>query len=55
MPGPSSVEEYLSNLRPEQRASLEQIRAVIRAAAPEATEGISYQIPTFKMNGRALV
>jgi uncharacterized protein YdhG (YjbR/CyaY superfamily) len=27
------------------------MRATIRKAAPEAEEAISYQIPTFKLNG----
>jgi uncharacterized protein YdhG (YjbR/CyaY superfamily) len=53
--GPSTVEEYLAGLPAEARAALEQIRAAIKAAAPEATEGISYQIPTFKVKGRALI
>jgi len=30
---------------------LQEIRAVIREAAPEATEKISYQMPTFYLNG----
>ena len=32
-----------------------QLRDTIRAAAPEATEVISYQVPTFKYRGRPLV
>jgi uncharacterized protein YdhG (YjbR/CyaY superfamily) len=55
MAGPSTVEEYLAQLPDEARAALEEIRATIRAAAPDASEGISYQIPTFKIHGRALV
>ena len=55
MAAPSTVEEYLAELPDEARAAMEEIRAAIRAAAPEATEGISYRIPTFKINGRALV
>lgn len=30
---------------------LESIRITIRKAAPDATEAISYAIPTFKLNG----
>lgn len=52
---PSSVDEYLAEQPSEARAALEQIRSAIKSAAPEATEGISYQIPTFKINGRALI
>ena len=38
-----------------QRATLEDVRRTIRAAAPEATEAISYQMPAFKQRGRFLV
>jgi uncharacterized protein YdhG (YjbR/CyaY superfamily) len=34
---------------------LQELRALIRAAAPEATETISYAIPTFDLGGRHLV
>jgi len=36
----------------EQRAALEKLRATIRAAAPKAEECISYQIPSFRQDGR---
>ena len=55
MAGPTSVEDYLAALPEEQRAALEKLRKTIRAAAPEATETISYQMPTFKDHGRVLV
>lgn len=55
MATPTSVDEYLAALPEGQRAALEQLRQTIRAAAPEATETISYQIPTFKDQGRMLV
>ena len=55
MDKPSSVEEYLATLPDDQRAALERLRATIRAAAPEATEAISYQMPAFKDHGRSLV
>jgi len=47
----SSVEKYLAALPEKQRAALERLRKTIRAAAPEATEGISYQMPAFKHHG----
>ena len=34
---------------------LEQVRATIRKAAPEAQETIDYQMPTFKLKGSNLV
>jgi uncharacterized protein YdhG (YjbR/CyaY superfamily) len=55
MAGPTSVEDYLAALPEAPRAALEKLRKTIRAAAPEATETISYQMPTFKLNGRFLV
>ena len=50
-----SVEEYITALPDEQRAALEELRRTIRAAAPEATEAIGYQIPSFRDRDRALV
>jgi uncharacterized protein YdhG (YjbR/CyaY superfamily) len=55
MAGPTSVEDYLAALPEAQRAALEKLRKTIRAAAPEATETISYQMPAFKDQGRFLV
>ena len=55
MAGPTSVEAYLADLPQPQRAALQKLRRTIRAAAPKATEGISYGIPTFKEGGRSLV
>jgi uncharacterized protein YdhG (YjbR/CyaY superfamily) len=55
MAAPTSVEDYLAALPKESRAALEKLRKTIRAAAPEATEGISYQMPAFKDHGRSLV
>jgi uncharacterized protein YdhG (YjbR/CyaY superfamily) len=52
---PATVDEYLAALPPPARTALEQVRATIRAAAPEATELISYQMPAFKVGGRLLV
>jgi uncharacterized protein YdhG (YjbR/CyaY superfamily) len=48
----NSVDEYLSKIPEPARTTLNKIRAVIRSVAPpEATEGISYGIPTFKYKG----
>ena len=55
MAGPTSVEDYLAALPEGQRSTLEMLRKTIRTAAPEATETISYQMPTFKLRGRVLV
>ena len=49
------VDGYLASIPEDARAALGKLRETIRAAAPEATEVISYQVPTFKYRGRPLV
>jgi 3-methyladenine DNA glycosylase AlkD len=44
---PPFAETYLAKLSPEKRATLEKVRKAIRAAAPEAEEGVSYGLPAF--------
>ena len=48
---PGTVDEYLATLSDDKRAALQKLRKAIRAAAPKAEECISYQIPSFKLNG----
>jgi len=50
-----SIDEYIASFPEEVQKTLEEIRATIKAAAPDAKEKISYQIPTFELNGRNLV
>ena len=52
---PESIDEYLAAVPVDKRRALAKLRTQIRAAAPEATEGISYGVPTFKLEGRLLV
>jgi uncharacterized protein YdhG (YjbR/CyaY superfamily) len=54
-PVAASVDEFLAAIPPDQRAALEDLRRVIRAAAPEAAEVINYGVPMFRLNGRNLV
>ena len=46
-----NVDEYLAAAPEEVRPVLEKLRRTIRAAAPNAEEVISYQIPMFKYHG----
>lgn len=52
---PRTIDEYLANVTPDQRAALEKLRQAIRAVLPGAEECISYGIPSFRWNGRSLV
>src|SRR5262245_31692145 len=49
------VEKYLAKVPKESRLALEQLRRTIKSVVPEAVEVISYQMPTFKLDGRMLV
>ena len=47
-----NIDEYLAGVPEPARSTLNKIRAVIRSAVPpEATEAITYRIPTFKYKG----
>jgi uncharacterized protein YdhG (YjbR/CyaY superfamily) len=48
---PKDVDEYLADVPKEARATLEKLRKAIKAAAPRASEVISYQMPMYKQNG----
>ena len=47
----NSIAEYIAAFPPETQKVLEELRTLIRSAAPGATEKISYAIPTFYLNG----
>lgn len=46
-----TVDEYILQFPVEVQDVLQKLRAVIKAAAPEAEETISYQMPAFSLNG----
>ena len=48
---PTTIDEYISNSAQDIQEVLEKIRTVIKTAAPDAEEKISYQMPTFFLNG----
>ncbi len=49
--GCRSVDEYILRFPPEIQDILQTLRKVIKEAAPDAEEKISYQIPTFALHG----
>lgn len=42
-----NIDDYIAGFPLEVQESLQKLRAAIRKAAPQATEAIKYQIPTF--------
>jgi len=51
----ASVAEYIAAQPIEVRRVLKRIRTILRKALPKADEVISYGIPTFKLNGKAVI
>ena len=54
-PTPDSINAYIATFPEDVQIILEKIRSLIQEIIPEATESISYQMPTFKLHGRYLV
>jgi uncharacterized protein YdhG (YjbR/CyaY superfamily) len=52
---PKTIDDYLARLSDDKRAALERLRRIIKAAVPGAEEGISYQIPAFRLDGKWFV
>jgi uncharacterized protein YdhG (YjbR/CyaY superfamily) len=50
-----TVKEYIASKPADVRVVLERVRRAIRKAVPTAQEGLSYQIPAYKLNGVALL
>jgi uncharacterized protein YdhG (YjbR/CyaY superfamily) len=51
---PTTIDEYIADFPRDVQPLLQKVRAAIRKAAPDATEAISYQIPTFKQQGNLI-
>lgn len=49
-----SIDHYISTFPPDIQEILKAIRQVIREAAPDAVEKISYQMPTFAQQGNVV-
>lgn len=48
---PKTIDEYIAGFPKDVQALLQNIRKTIRTTAPDAEEKISYQMPTFFLNG----
>lgn len=48
---PATIDEYIASFPNDAQVVLEEMRAAIKAVAPEASEKISYGMPTFYLNG----
>jgi uncharacterized protein YdhG (YjbR/CyaY superfamily) len=46
-----NIDAYIAGFPEEVQTALQQVRAAVKAAAPEATEAIKYAMPTFVLNG----
>lgn len=55
MNNPKNTDEYISDLPAETQKIMKQLRALIKKIIPKADEVISYGIPAFKMNGKAVI
>lgn len=47
----TTIDEYIASFPKDTQKLLEQMRATIHKAAPQATEAIAYGLATFKLNG----
>ncbi len=50
----TTIDEYIAEFPRDVQPLLEKVRAAIRKAAPDATEAISYGMPTFKLHGNMI-
>jgi len=55
MTAPKGVRTYMAALPKDQRAALEVLRKIVKAAAPKTEEVISYAIPALRYQGYVLV
>jgi uncharacterized protein YdhG (YjbR/CyaY superfamily) len=46
-----TIDDYIATFAPDIQAILRKIRQTVNAAAPQATETISYRMPALKLNG----
>ena len=51
----ASVDDYLGSLPEPTRAVMDELRRTMRAVVPDVGEKVSYQMPTFTLDGTSLV
>ena len=51
----TTIDEYIINFPPDVQEILKTLRSLIKELAPDAVEKMSYQMPTFALNGKNLV
>jgi uncharacterized protein YdhG (YjbR/CyaY superfamily) len=49
-----TIDEYIAAFPEDKQALMQELRATIKATAPNAEERISYQMPAFALNGNLL-
>jgi len=50
----AEVDQYLADLGEPKRSTLQRLRQTIREVIPEAEEGIAYQVPAFRIDGKVI-
>lgn len=50
-----TIDAFIASCYPDVQPTLEEVRRTIQAAVPDATEAISYGIPTFQLDGKNMV
>ena len=48
---PENIDEYIAGFSTDVQRILQEIRRIIRQAAPDAEEAVKYRMPTFVLNG----
>ena len=48
------IDRYLADLEEPKRSTLQRLRQTILEVVPEAEEGISYQVPAFRVDGKVI-
>lgn len=51
MEKPATIDDYIAAYPADVQEILQKVRETIKTAVPQATEAISYGMPTFKLNG----